>query len=524
MTAPYASERGTRDATVDTLLRRGAARTPERPALECGDRVLTYAELERRVEALAGRLRARGVRRGHRVVIHMRKSIAEAAAILAVARAGALFVNLNAQCTPRQVRHVRADCDARALLTDARHERALQQAGLLAPPTAADGDVDGAVLRGFAAPEAPPAPPPFDDLAALLYTSGSTGLPKGVMVTHANLLRGARCVAGYLHNTAADRILGLLPLSFDYGLNQLLTALRAGATLVLQPVTMPAEIAATLERAAVTGMAGVPRTWVELARTLAAAPRRFPALRYITNSGGAIPRATLRALPRLFPGAAIHLMYGLTEAFRSTTLPPELFETKCGAIGRAVPGEAVYVVHPEGRLCAPGETGELVHRGGLISRGYWGRPDLTARLIRPCPCIADLAEDETVLFSGDRVRADPDGVLWFDGRADQTIKCSGFRISPAEVEDVILESGLADAAVAFGVADDTLGQAVHAAVAPLPGGAFAIAALEAYCRATLPAYMMPAAFHVWRGALPRTPNGKLDRAAVIRTCKDAESA
>jgi acyl-CoA synthetase (AMP-forming)/AMP-acid ligase II len=256
MTAPRTTEPDAPDVTIDTLLRRAAARTPGHPALVCGDRILPYAELERRVEALAERLRARGVRPGDRVIVHMRKSVAEAVATLSVMRAGGLVVNLNAQLTPRQVRHVRADCDARLLVTDARRALSLGAAGLLAEPDAAADDADGAVLRGFAAPSAPPAAPPYADLAALLYTSGSTGLPKGVMVTHTNLLRGARCVAGYLHNTAADRILGLLPLSFDYGLNQLLTALWAGATLVLQPVAMPSAVAATLDRAAVTGMAG----------------------------------------------------------------------------------------------------------------------------------------------------------------------------------------------------------------------------------------------------------------------------
>jgi acyl-CoA synthetase (AMP-forming)/AMP-acid ligase II len=216
-------------------------------------------------------------------------------------------------------------------------------------------------------------------------------------------------------------------------------------------------------------------------------------------------------------------MYGLTEAFRSTTLPPELFAAKPGAIGRAVPGERVYVVHAEGRLCAPGEPGELVHCGGLISRGYWGRPDLTARLIRPCACIPDLAEGETVLFSGDRVRADADGILWFEERADQTIKCSGFRISPTEVEDVILESGHADAAAAFGVPDETFGQVVHAVIAPPPGQDLDPAALDAYCRANLPAYMVPAGLHAWTGALPLTSSGKLDRAAMIRASRTADA-
>jgi acyl-CoA synthetase (AMP-forming)/AMP-acid ligase II len=243
-------------------------------------------------------------------------------------------------------------------------------------------------------------------------------------------------------------------------------------------------------------------------------------LRYVTNSGGKIPGTILEAMPRVLPGVQIYLMYGLTEAFRSTYLPPELFHRKAGSIGRAVPNVEVFVVDPTTGSCGPGEVGELIHRGSLVSRGYWGDPALTAERIRPNPHLAPLIGDEPVLHSGDLVRLDDEGYLWFVGRADGMIKCSGYRISPTEVEEVLYQSEVVEDAVAFGVPDELLGQAVHAVVALRPGRTADEAALRRFCEPRMPTYMVPARIRVWDGALPRTANGKLDRPAVIRASLD----
>ena len=307
-------------------------------------------------------------------------------------------------------------------------------------------------------------------------------------------------------------------MSFDYGTNQLTTMLWVGGTVVLQPVVMPVEIARTIADQEVTGLALVPPSWVQLVRFLEESGTRLPSLRYATNTGGKIPAAILQAVPRVLPDVAFYLMYGLTEGFRSTYLPPAEFTTKMGAIGRAIPEVEIHVVHPERGLCGPGEEGELVHRGALISRGYWNAPEATARRLRPCEHLRHLIGDEEVLFSGDLVHFDEDGCLWFAGRVDDMIKCSGYRLSPNEVEEVLYASGLIEEAVAFGVADEELGQVVHAAVTPRSGDTLGDGDLLRYCRRHMPRYMVSHVFHVRSGPFPRTANGKLDRPAIIRAC------
>lgn len=507
------------------LLRRNLGVRDTAIALVTGTDQLTYGELGQRVEALAAWLHGKGIRRGDRVVVNLFKSIEEVVAIFAVSRIGAVFVDIHYQWTMPQLAYVLADCGAKAAIVDERRAKEMASAGMLpagleivlgrgkAPGDARFHSWDDVPSRG-----APPAFRGLDvDLAAILYTSGSTGKPKGVMLSHLNLLQGARSVAEYVGNTSADRVLSVLPFSFDYGLNQLNTMFLVGGTLVLQPVVMPAEIVRAIQRHDVTGMAAVPPLWNQLVRHLLAAPAAVPTLRYVTNSGGKIPQEILRAMPRVFPGTRIFLMYGLTEAFRSTYLAPELFATKMGAIGKAIPGAEVYLIHERG-ICGPGEQGELVHRGSLISMGYWGNPDATAAKIRPCPQLRHLIGDEKVVYSGDLVRMDEDGVLWFVNRMDTMIKCSGFRISPTEVEDVLHGSGRVASAVAFGVADDMMGQVVEVAVSWVGDGAGDIDGLLAHCRKEMPQYMVPRRIHVWTGNMPRTGSGKIDVPAVVKAC------
>jgi acyl-CoA synthetase (AMP-forming)/AMP-acid ligase II len=357
------------------------------------------------------------------------------------------------------------------------------------------------------------------DLAAILYTSGSTGAPKGVMLTHANLLVGARSVARYTKQTPDDRLLSLLPFSFDYGLNQLLTVCLLGARLVIMPVAIPSAIVGTIVKEGVTGFAAVPPAWMQVVKYLDEVKTPLPSLRYVTNSGGKIPMPTLEAMTRVFPGVQVYLMYGLTEAFRSTFLDPEKFAAKKGSMGQGVPNvETFVVVHGRG-LAEPGETGELVHRGSFISRGYWGRKEATEEKIRAVPELAHILGEEKVVWSGDLVRMDEDGDLWFVGRADGMIKSMGFRLSPTEVEEITYKSGLVSQAVAFGVDDELAGQVVELCVAhsePVD-----LAALDAHARANMPHYMIPKRVHVWQGEMPRTASGKIDVPAVTKACKES---
>jgi acyl-CoA ligase (AMP-forming) (exosortase A-associated) len=511
--------------TFYDLLAQNLGERGEHPVLVDQGRDVTYAEHARAVRATAGWLAEMGVRRGDRVGVHLPKSAAEVVAMFAAARIGAVFVNINHQWTIHQLDYVLRDCEVAVLFVEHRVARRLATVEL--PAT-----LKRIVVRG-PCPEHPrmiawdalpqdlpvPAPPAIDvDLAAILYTSGSTGQPKGVMLSHLNLVQGARSVARYLENGPADRLLSLLPFSFDYGLNQLTTMCLVGGTVVLQPVTMPAEITKALVTQRVTGLAAVPPVWIPLVRYLAAHPTSLPDLRYVTNSGGKIPDAILELMPRAFGRAKIFLMYGLTEAFRSTYLPPELFARKMGAIGRAIPNVETYVVDPQIGICGPGQQGELVHRGSLISLGYWGKPEATAEKIKPCPQLQHLIGDEKVVYSGDIVRIDADGDYWFVGRYDAMIKASGFRISPSEVEDIVFRSGLVSGVVAFGVEDELFGQAVEIAVTAADHTAVDEPALLRHCVQHMPSYMVPRKIHFWKGDFPLTGNGKIARPQVIRTC------
>jgi acyl-CoA ligase (AMP-forming) (exosortase A-associated) len=511
--------------TVSDLLEKNLEANASRVALIIKDQSLTYGELANRVNQTAAYLHLAGIVRGDRVGIHLPKSIDEVVATFAVARIGAVFVNINYQWVAHQLEYIVRDCGIRALFTDTR------RAGQIAQTPLSDA-IDRIIVRGSAPPLPnmvawdgltdsgilPPCPSIDADLAALLYTSGSTGNPKGVMFSHRNIILGARSVAKYLRNSPEDRILSLLPLSFDYGLNQIMTMFLVGGAVVLQPVSLPAEIAKTVAAKQVTGVALVAPSWVQLVRYLQDAPMEFPALRYITNSGGKIPLRTLEAMPGIFPNVDIYLMYGLTEAFRSTYLPPELFSSKMGSIGKAIPNTEIFVVDPERGLCRPGEQGELVHRGGLISLGYWNNQAATDEKIRVNEHLRSIIGEEKVLHSGDTVRIDDDGCLWFVGRADSMIKCSGFRLSPNEVEEILSSYPDIAEAVAFGVDDEELGQVVHAAVTGHNDAAVNRDALHRFCLVNMPKYMVPRKIHVHQKTMPRTANGKIDRQQVIAEC------
>ncbi|WP_336969867.1 AMP-binding protein [Sphingobium aromaticiconvertens] len=507
--------------TVFELFADNLPHRPDKTFLIDPDRSWTYAQVAVEVDRVAAFLAAHGIAPGDRVVVQIRKGIREVAAMLAASKIGAVFVNVSTAWTTDQLLYVAQDSGARALIIEQAVARTLPRAPLngaailLCSGPSGDPSINHWDAQdGIAAPLTVPR---IDtDLATIIYTSGSTGKPKGVMLSHRNILAGARSVARYLGLARDDRLLSLLPYSFDYGLNQLTTMMLMGGTVVHQPVPMPTEIVRVMREHAVTGLAAVPPLWIQLIRLLEKAPVTFPALRRITNSGGKIPSNILERMPDLFPDTQIFLMYGLTEAFRSTYLPPEKYAAKMGSIGRAIPGAEIHVIKHGAGIAGPSEQGELVHRGPLVSQGYWNRPEATAEKIRPCPELAHLIGDEPVVYSGDMVRVDEDGDLWFIGRNDALIKSSGFRISPDDVEELVHRSGLATDVVAFGIADDLLGQSVHVAATLLPGATRE--ALMAHCRQSMPAYMVPRTIHVWPDPMPRTASGKLARPDIVRAC------
>lgn len=485
---------------IDVLPLRGA---PDAVALADRHGTLTYAELEREVARIAGWLAGEGLAAGDRVASWLPKTRLACLLPLAAPRAGLVHVPINPALKHVQVAHILGDSGAAMLLTqDAR-------ATTLAP-----GDVPGGcrVVDQAAVGDAAPLPRSTaapDTLAAILYTSGSTGRPKGVMLSHANLWLGAVSVAQYLGVAADDRVLGVLPLAFDYGQNQLFSTWAAGASVVPLDYLTPRDVVKAVERYAITTLAGVPPLWVQLLE--AEWPDSTAArLRRLTNSGGALTPSLVRGLRARFPDAALYAMYGLTEAFRSTFLDPALIDAHPDAIGRAIPFAEVMVVKPDGTRAAPGEAGELVHAGPLVAQGYWRDPDRTVERFRPAPAWSEAGG--TAAWSGDTVAEGTDGLLRFVGRADEMIKTSGNRVSPTEVEEAVLAGGETAEAASFGIADPRLGQAI---VVVARGDGHAEAALRQRLTRDLPSFMQPQRY-VWLADLPRNPNGKLDRAALKR--------
>jgi acyl-CoA ligase (AMP-forming) (exosortase A-associated) len=494
---------------------------PAKEALIDTDRSLTYKQLEAEITTLSAYLQDQGICPGDRVIVNLRKGIPEVVAMFAISMVGAVIVNVNAQLSFEQFCYIVENCGAKLALVEPRTAEALATSTLTLP-TLLRIVVYGKTPDEKLFQSWPSNNPSINahivnrldsELAMIIYTSGSTGKPKGVMLSHRNILAGARSVARYLKLRENDRILSVLPYSFDYGLNQLTTMMLVGGTIVHQAVPLAAEIVKSLNKYAITGLAAVPPLWNQIVRLLKENNISLASLRYITNSGGKISPTVLELMPDVFPDIDIYLMYGLTEAFRSTYLSPEKFHTKKGSIGKAIPGAEIYVVkHGEGVITRPGESGELVHRGPLISMGYWGLPEKTSQTIRPCSELAHIIGDEPVVYSGDTVKLDKDGDIWFIGRNDGLIKTSGFRLSPEEVEDVIYRSSMVGDVVAFGVPHEELGEAVHIAVTLLSN--FAKQDLIKYCNRSMAHYMIPKSIYVWSGDMPKTASGKLARKEI----------
>lgn len=514
-------------------------------ALRSGGAAMSYAELDGAVGGFASGLMALGLARGERVAIYLEKRFETVIASFGAPAAGGVFVPVNPLLKPEQVAFILQDCNVRVLLTSPDRLALLTEALALCP------DLRQVVVTDPAAGAAP-APPPArlphglaqvswsdllasppraghrvidTDMVAILYTSGSTGKPKGVVLSHRNMVAGAKSVASYLENHAQDTLLAALPLSFDAGFSQLTTAFHAGARVVLLNYLMPRDVLKAMERERVTGLTAVPPLYIQLTQL------DWPTaigehLRYFANTGGRMPRETLQLLRARAPKARPFLMYGLTEAFRSTYLPPEEVDRRPDSIGKAIPNAEILVLRDDGSACGPNEPGELVHRGALVGQGYWNDPGKTAEryklLAHGAPGReAGLQLPEYAVFSGDTVRMDDEGFLYFIGRRDEMMKTSGYRVSPTEVEEILYATKLVGECVAFGVDHATLGQAIQVIATPPPDAAAVpgageaaqaqVAALLAECKVHMPAYMVPAGITFVAGPLPRNPNGKIDR-------------
>jgi acyl-CoA synthetase (AMP-forming)/AMP-acid ligase II len=483
---------------IDTLAGRGA---PNDVALLDKAGPLDFAGLELLIGQTAAWLAGLGLRAGDRVASWLPKTRTACVLPMGAPRAGLVHVPINPMLKRAQVAHILADSGASVLITQEARAASL-----------AAGDVpqgcrlvlenaliaDDAMLPSSAGP---------DDLAAILYTSGSTGRPKGVMLSHANLWLGAISVAHYLKIMPEDRVLGVLPLSFDYGQNQTFSAWAAGACYAPLDYLTPRDVVKAVDRTGATTLAGVPPLWVQLLETTWSA-ETAARLRRLTNSGGALTPRLIAGLRERFPAADIYPMYGLTEAFRSTYLPPTLVDAHPDAMGQAIPFAEVMVARPDGSRAAPGEAGELVHAGPLVAQGYWQDEERTALRFRDAPAWA--GSGGKAVWSGDTVTQGADGLFRFVGREDEMIKSAGNRISPTEIEEAVLAGGEVAEAVALGTMVERVGLAI---VVVARGDGSAEPSLRERLRRELPSFMQPSRYE-WRESLPQNPNGKLDRAVL----------
>jgi acyl-CoA ligase (AMP-forming) (exosortase A-associated) len=519
------------------LLSRAARQWPQQTALAVKDERLSYGELWCSVEQTAAGLSRIGLGKHDRVGVWLDKRVETVVAFFGISFAGGAFVPINPVLRAPQVIHILRDCNVRILITSQDRlrslGRAIDQCRDLAVIVLVDFQEDNekqwptfsvlnwATLQKAAPPGSVRLSRVIDiDMAAILYTSGSTGLPKGVVLSHRNLIVGGQSVSQYLENGPEDRILAALPLSFDAGLSQITTAFWAGATAILINYLVPRDLKLICAREEVTGLTAVPPLWFQISE-LDWSDGAGASMRYFANTGGHMPNTLLQRLRCIFPNAKPYLMYGLTEAFRSTYLDPDEVDRRPGSIGKAIPNAEIMVVNADGKPCAPGEEGELVHRGALVSLGYWNDPERTAVRFRPAPGRQEgIPIEEMAVWSGDIVKMDEEGFLYYIGRRDDMIKTSGYRVSSTEIEEVIFATGLVDEAVAIGVPHPTLGQGIVVVAkskgsTPLPQDE-----LLAACRRDLPLYMVPALF-VERAHLPRNPNGKIDRPALARELNDS---
>jgi len=501
---------------------------PQAPALRYRETTLQYSGLARDIQACASGLLQLGLGRQERVAIYLEKRFENVIAVFGATAAGGVFVPVNPLLKPDQVGYILRDCNVRILVTSP------ERYAMLADTLAQCPDLRHVVLTVDEGGEHPSAPQTGhalhrwtdllqaassrtarvidSDMAAILYTSGSTGRPKGVVLSHRNMVAGAKSVASYLENRADDILLAALPLSFDAGFSQLTTSFHVGACAVLLNYLLPRDVVNALDRERVTGLTAVPPLWIQL--TQVSWPDNIARqLRYIANTGGRMPLETLKVLRARLPQTKPYLMYGLTEAFRATYLDPSEADRRPDSIGKSIPNSEVMVLREDGTPCAPNEPGELVQRGALVALGYWNDPEKTAERFKPLPAglrPSGIVLPEMAVFSGDTVRQDEEGFLYFIGRRDEMIKTSGYRVSPTEIEEVAYATQSVAECAAFGVTHPVLGQAIVLIVTP-KGDALDAGTLLAHFKRECPAYQVPAKIEVRTGSLPRNPNGKIDR-------------
>jgi len=503
------------------LLLQRAKKSPHAKAIGSKATWLTYQELATSCMQASHSLRALKVERGQRIAVYLPKTIEAVLSYFSISLCGGIFVPVNPILKSRQVSHILHDCDAKILITNQARFASFTATEIdtLDHVILIDGNSRNLVnitlwswhdFMTLHLNNDQELPQVIDtDIAAIFYTSGSTGHPKGVVLNHQNLITGANSVSSYLPCKSTDKMLAVLPFSFDYGFSQLTVAFSVGASCYMVEYVFPQDLLKVIFQQQITTLALVPPLWFTLANC------KWPEkighqIRYFCNTGGSMPTTTLNTLRQLMPKAKPYLMYGLTEAFRSCYLPPEEIDNRPTSFGRAIPNARIMVVNEDGTECAPQEHGELVHCGPLVSQGYWNDPQKTQQRFKNAPHqLNELALPQIAVWSGDMVKKDEDGYLYFVGRKDDMIKTSGYRVSPQEVEDTIFQIEEIKEVVIIGVPHPTLGQALIAIVIPQDGSTSALD-ISRKSRELLPNYMLPAQV-VLTNELPRNSNGKFER-------------
>lgn len=514
---------------VNHFLEHSARRLPEKVALICGEERWTYSEIDQKANRIAWFLKQQGIERQDRVAILLDNSVESVISLFGILKADAIFLMLSPTLKSQKLTYILNNCQAKALITHTNKLDVVSGIDGSVPSLKFiifNGDQDKIISSKFCNPiyweeiNRLSSPDPGNptgptnsnidlDLATIIYTSGSTGEPKGVMLTHLNIVSAATSITTYLENREDDILIDMLPLSFDYGLYQVLMAFKFGGTVVLEKsFTYPYQIIQKMIKERVTGFPGVPTIYAILLGLKDLDKFDFSNLRYMTNTAAALPPAHIERLRKVFPHVRIYSMYGLTECKRVSYLPPEEIDRRPTSIGRGMPNEEVWVVDESGKRVDPGVVGELVVRGSNVMRGYWGLPEETARVLKP-----GKYPGEVVLYTGDLFRTDEEGYLYFVGRKDDMIKSKGERISPKEIEQCLCAlKGVAEAAV-IGVPDEILGQAIKAFIRCHEGEHLAEKEVLKHCKTHLEDFMVPHAI-VFLDSFPKTSSNKIDKLAL----------
>jgi acyl-CoA synthetase (AMP-forming)/AMP-acid ligase II len=512
---------------IPAMLYRASALWPDKSALSYKGKDLTWRQVKMNAEQLAVNLKRAGIKRGQKVAIFTDHVPAQVIGLFGVAMNDAVFTFVHRLLKEDQVKYLLTDADAAAVIGTKRYLKQVADFCRERSLPVIEMDEMGE-LMGECENEDNPIDYPSSiptDVANIIYTSGSTGKAKGVVLPHRTLLDGARIVSGYLGIKNEDTILSVLPLNFDYGLNQILTAVYTGARVVMQPFTTPQAFISAIENEQVTGVAGVPSMWPNLFNEKmvdASCKPEFKSLRYLTTAGGMHTQDLLKKLSEFFPHTEIIVMYGLTESFRSTYLPfSEIFK-RPGSIGKAVPEVEIMVLNEQGERCRPGERGELIHRGAFVSYGYLNNEELTKQKFTPLATGGAGCLPEMAVRSGDIVSLDEEGFIYYHSRADMQIKSSGYRISPGEVEEALLAMPDVRHAAVFGISHSDLGQIVCAAYTTYSGNELSKTEILKHMRNSLPIYAVPRRIF-FREEMPFTVNGKIDYNALNKSAEESNN-